>query len=124
MQSLYGFKSAGSAFRNHLDYFMHHLGFPPCPSDLYLWMNPMVRPDDGFNYYAYVLIYVDDAMVIHCDAESVLRRIDNYFKLKPSSIGDPEIYLWAKLEKMRLENGVWAWEKQPSKICQLIGGKC
>ena len=102
MQALYGLKSAGAAFWNHLSDFMHHLGFLPCPADLFLWMKPMLRPDDGFKYYAYVLIYVDDVMVIRPDAESVLRRIYNYFKLKPSTIGDPDIYLGAKSKKMIL----------------------
>ena len=46
-------------------------------------------------------------MVIHHDAESVLRRVDKYFNLNPSYIGDPEIYLGDKLNKMRLENRVW-----------------
>ena len=44
----------------------------------------MVGPDDGFNYSAYVLIYVDDVMVINHDAESVIWRIDKYVKLNPS----------------------------------------
>ena len=83
----------------------------------------MVRPDDGFNYYAYVLIYLDDVMIIHHDAESVLRRIYKYFMLKPSLIFDPDIYLGSKLKKTRLENGLWKCEKQTSKICQGIGGK-
>ena len=39
----------------------------------------------------------------------MLRRIDKYFKLKLSSIGDHEIYFGGKLKKMRFENGVWAW---------------
>ena len=78
-------------------------------------MKPMVRPDDGFNYYACVLIYVYDVMVIHYDADSVLKRIDNYFNLKPSLIGDPDIYLGAKLNKMRLDNGVWAWSNSPAR---------
>ena len=39
-------------------------------------MNSMVNPEGGFNYYAYVLIYVDDVMVIHHDAENVLRIIE------------------------------------------------
>ena len=68
VQSIYVFKSAGSTFWNRLADCMHHLGFLPCPADLYIWMNPMVRPDDGFNYYANVLMYVDDVMVIHHDA--------------------------------------------------------
>ena len=44
-------------------------------------------------------------MVVHHYSESVLRRIDNYFKLKTSSIGDPDIYLGSKLNKMILDNG-------------------
>ena len=54
-------------------------------------------------------------MVIYHDTETVLRRIDKYFKLKPSSIGDPDIYLGAKLKKMRLENGVWAWANSSAR---------
>ena len=75
----------------------------------------MLRPGDGFNYYAYVLIYVYDMMVIHNNTESVLRQIDKYFKLKPSLIGDPAIYLGAKLKKMRLDNRVWAWVNIPAR---------
>ena len=41
-------------------------------------------------------------MVIHHDADIVLRQIDKYFKLNPSSIGDPDIYLGAKLKNMQL----------------------
>ena len=74
----------------------------------------MVSPDDGFNYYAYVLIYVDGMLFIHHDAESVFRRIDNYFKLNTSSIGNPNIYLVAKLKKIKPENRVWAWANRPS----------
>ena len=43
---------------------------------------------------------MDDVIVIHHEAESVLWRIDKCFKLNPSLIGDPEIYLGAKLNKM------------------------
>ena len=81
---------------------MNHLLFLPCLVDLNLWMNPMVRPKYGFEHYAYVLIYVDDVTIIHHDAECMLWRIDKYFKLKLRSISDPDIYLVAKLNNMRL----------------------
>ena len=115
VRSIYGLKGAVAAFRNHLADCMHHLGFLPCPSDIDLWMNPMVSPKDGFYHYTYVLIYVDDVMVINHDAESVLLRIYKYFKLKPSSIGDPDIYLGSKLNKMQLANRVWAWSNSPER---------
>ena len=107
VRSLYGLSSAGAAFRNQLAYCRHNLGFFPCPVGLDLWMKPMVRPGDIFDYYVYVLLYLDDLMLIHHDAESVIWLIDKYFNLKPSSIGEPDIYLGAKLKKMRLDNGVW-----------------
>ena len=73
----------------------------------------MIRPDDGFNYYSYVLIYVDDVMVINHNADSVLRRTYKYFNLKPSSVDDPDMYLGDKFNKMRLENRVWEWANIP-----------
>ena len=72
-------------------------------------MKPMVWPEDGFNYCVYVLIYVDDVMVIHHDDEIIIRRIDKHFNLKTSSIGDAKIYLGAKSKKTRLDNRVWIW---------------
>ena len=98
MRSLYGLKSAGSFFWNHLAYCIHHLVFLPCPSDLDLWMNPMVRTDEGFNYCVYVLIYVNALMVINHVSKSALQRIDKYLKIETSSIGDPEVYLREKLK--------------------------
>ena len=75
----------------------------------------MVKPEYGFIYYTYVLIYVNDVKVINHDAENVLRRIDNYFNINPSSIGDPHVYLGAKLKKNRLQNRVWAWANIPAR---------
>ena len=65
VHDLYGFKSDEAKFHNHLEDCMRHLGFLACPSELDLWMKPMVRPEDGFNHYAYILIYVYGVMVIH-----------------------------------------------------------
>ena len=76
---------------------MHHLELSPCPDNPDLWMKPEVKPEDCSGHYTYILIYVDDVMVINHDAESVLIRIDKYFKLNHSSIGDPDIYLGSKL---------------------------
>ena len=61
------------------------------------------------------MIYVDDVMVIHNNADSVIISIDKYYNLNPSSIGDPDIYLGNNLKKTRLDNGVWAWENIPAR---------
>ena len=78
----------------------------------------MVRPDDGYKYYAYMLLYVDDALAIHHDATSALDELDRYFQMKPGLVGDPDIYLGAKLWKIQLENGVEAWSMSSSKYVQ------
>ena len=85
---------------------MKHLGFKLCLADPDLWIKPKVRPDDSVKYYVCVLLYVDDALVVHYDSESVLKRLDKYFKLKKGLVSDPEVYLGAKLKRIRLENGV------------------
>ena len=35
--------------------------------------------------------------------------------MKPGSIGDPDVYLGAKLRQVQLDNGVWAWGLSSSK---------
>ena len=81
-------------------------------------MKREVRPDDNFFYYSYILCYVDDILVVHHAPKGILDEIDKFFKLKPASIGDPDIYLGAKLRKMTLNNGVWCWSISLSKYIQ------
>jgi hypothetical protein len=57
VRDLYGLKSAGADFRNHLAECMKHLGCHPCRSDRDLWMKAETRPDDGVLYWAYILIH-------------------------------------------------------------------
>ena len=57
-------------------------------------------------------------MCIHHDAASVLDSIDTFFKFKPGSIADPDIYLGAKLRRVKLPNLVEAWAISPSKYVQ------
>ena len=73
----------------------------------------MARPSDGAKYYAYILLYVDFTLCIHHDAESVLTKVDKYFKLKPEPIGEPDIYLGVKVRLVKFKNGVWAWDLSP-----------
>ena len=100
VRALYGLKSAGAAFQTHLCICMKGLGYTPCLADPELWYKAEVRPDDGFEYYSYILCYVDDILIIHHDSPSILKRIDSYFKRKLASIGDPDIYLGNKVTKM------------------------
>jgi len=118
VRALYGLKSAGASFNRHISDCMRQLGYQPCLADPDLWMKPVVRPDDGFKYFAYILLYVDDCLCIHHDAVTALQELDKFFQMKHGSIGDPDIYLGTKLRKVVLDNGVYAWGSSPSKYVQ------
>ncbi len=60
-------------------------------------------------YFAYTMILI----------QYLLRLIsDKYFPLKPDPVGEPDVYLGAKLKLMQLENDIWAWGLSPSKYVQ------
>ncbi len=91
------------------------MGYMSCQADPDLWFKAKTRPDDNFRYYACILYYVDDILCVHHDPMTVLGRINGYMPLKPSLVGDPDIYHGAKLWQTCLANGIWAWGLSPSK---------
>ena len=118
VRALYGLKSAGASFRNHLAECMKFLGYEPCQADPDLWMKPAIREEDGFEHYEYVLLYVDDVLAIGEQPELVLQKIDKYFGLKPGSLADPNQYLGAKVRPMTMANGVVCWGMSASQYVQ------
>jgi hypothetical protein len=115
VHALHGLKSAGAAFHVHLASFICQMGFTSCKADPDLWYKAETRPDDTFQYYAYILCYVDNISVMHHYLITILDKINGYMPLKPSSVRDLNIYLGAKLHKTHLSNGFWAWGMSPSK---------
>ena len=97
---------------------MRTLEWKPCLADPDLWMKPMTRADDNSEYYAYILLYVGDCLAISKDATKELHTLDHYFKMKKGSIGDPDMYLGAKLRLTKLPNGIVAWGISASKYVQ------
>ena len=94
------------------------LKFEPCPSDPDVWIRPAKR-SNGEDYYEYVLLYVDDCLVISENAERILRKeIGAHFALKPESIMPPSQYLGGRLSSVTLDNGQKAWSFSPSQYVQ------
>lgn len=97
---------------------MEFLGFKSMKADPDVWMREAVKPD-GIEYWEFVLLYVDDCLVISHRGEQVIRdEIGKYFKFKEKSIGRPDIYLVGKLREVELRNGVNAWSFSSSKYVQ------
>ena len=77
---------------------MDHLGFEFSKDDPDVWMRCSTRGDEETLYCEYVLLYVDDCLVISDWAEYVIRsEIGKYFRIKEESIGYPGQYLGGKL---------------------------
>ena len=116
--ALYGGKAAGRDFRNHLRSCMEFLNFKSCLADPNVWMRPAIK-SDGNTYYEYILLYVDDSLVVSENAESILHNeLRRYFHLKEELIGPPTIYLGGRVHKVQLENGIWAWSFSLSQYVQ------
>ena len=92
-RAVYGGKTSGRDFRNHLRSCIQFLNSTSCLADPYVWMRPAIK-SDGSKGYDYVLLYVDDALVVSENSESILRnKLGRYFELKEESIGHPDHYL-------------------------------
>ena len=108
-RALYGGKSAGRDFRNHLREFMANLKFTPCLADPDVWMRPAQKAD-GTEYWEYVLLYVDKDLVISENGKEILvKEIGKYFTMKPGSIGYPSLYLRGHMRQVILVNDMKAW---------------
>ncbi len=74
--------------------------------DVWLWLS---KRSTGEEYYEYVLLYVDDVLVISESTEKVLRsEIGQNFVLQDESIGPPSQDLGGKLQLVTLDNGIKA----------------
>jgi hypothetical protein len=117
-RALYGGKSAGRDYWLHMRSCMEFLKFTSCKADADVWMRPATKAD-GSEYFEYVLLYVDDCLVVSENPEAILRQeIGKYFKLKEASIGPPDIYLGGKMRQVVMENGIKAWSFSSSQYVQ------
>ena len=71
-RALYGLKSAGESFQNHLAKCMQFMGYKICLADPDLWKSLMKILSNDFEHDEYVLIYVDDFLAIGDDKTEVL----------------------------------------------------
>ena len=52
---------------------MQFIYFTSCPADPDVWMRPAIK-SDGSKCYDYILLYVDDTLIVRENAESFLRN--------------------------------------------------
>ena len=77
-----------SMFNSTLGY-----GIWPTVADPDLYRRANAKPD-GFQYHEYILVYVDDVLIISHDPDVHLKQIQARYELNPSSVGSPTCYLY------------------------------
>jgi hypothetical protein len=78
VRALCGLKSSGAAWRSHLANTLHHMGLQSSLADPDVWLRPRCKPN-GFEYYEYVLVYVDDLLVLSHDGEKIMKSLEDFY---------------------------------------------
>jgi hypothetical protein len=99
VRALYGLKSSGAAWRAMFNTSILEMGFVPTVADPDVYRRPNAK-SDGFKYYEYILVYVDDVLIVSHSPNTHLKRIQANYELNPSSIGPPTRYLGADVRRV------------------------
>ena len=104
VRALYGLKSAGASWRAHLSSVIQdELKYKTSKADPDMYMKQKVR-SNGEEYYAYLIVYVDDLLSIDDNPENAINHIGQMFRIKEGSVGFPDMYLGANIRKWECQN--------------------
>lgn len=101
VRALYGLQSSGAAWHDHFAQTLHHMGFKTSYADPDVWMRPGTK-GNGFKYYEYILVYVDDLLIISHQAMLIVNTLKSQYRLKEDEVGKPKTYLGAHVNESRL----------------------
>lgn len=101
-RALYGLRSSGKAWRDHMAATLRDYGYKSCKADPDVWMRAKTKPD-GFKYWSYLFVYTDDILVVDHDPKTVMTYLASRYTLKPGSVGEPTTYLGAQISKFYIE---------------------
>ena len=76
-------------------------GFFFSRADADVWMRPATKPN-GFEYYEYLLVYVDDVLAISHDPKPLIEEVGKMYELKKGSVGPPTRYLGVTISKFQI----------------------
>ena len=116
VRALYGLKSSGAAFRDFLAEELHDAGYTPSKADPDVYMRPAIK-SNTFEYYEYILTYVDDVLCISDNPMATMEQIQKKFKLKDDKVEPPDNYLGAQLTKMYNESNHECWAMSSDAYC-------
>jgi hypothetical protein len=107
-RALYGLKSSGAAYRAHFAITLTEMGFKSCKADPDIWMKPASKVN-GFEYYEYILTYVDDCLVVSHEPKRIISTLEDEYKYRLKDVGEPKRYLGAEVGRYNFSDGTRAW---------------
>ena len=109
IHALYGLKSTALKFRNHLaEKLRNKIGFKSSLANPDLWYKASTPPD-VFDYYLYILVYMDDILIIDKFTQRYTEMVKTSFTVKSSRIEEPKSYLGADVVELYYEYCSYAW---------------
>jgi len=108
VRALYGLKSSGARWHEHMANTLRHAGFKSCLVDPDIWFRPATKLD-GTKIYEYVLCYVDDINFQGLDPKGFMGYLQQSYTLKDGSVKEPEMYLGGDISMYELKDGKKAW---------------
>jgi hypothetical protein len=108
VRALYGLKSSGARWRDHMAASLRAAGYESCKADPDVWMKKQVKPS-GEKYWAYVLCYVDDILVISHNPKETMDYLSDIYTLKEGSVKEPDLYLGNQVKKWDLDGERTCW---------------
>jgi hypothetical protein len=102
VRALYGLRSSGKAWREHMASTLRDFGYKSCKADPDVWMRPKTKPD-GFKYWSYILVYTDDLLVVDHEPKVIMDYMASRYTLKPGSVMEPTVYLGAQVSKYYID---------------------
>jgi hypothetical protein len=85
VRALYGLKSSGARWRDHMAATLREVGFVSSKADPDVWMRPQKKPN-GDEYWEYVLVYVDDILCVSHEPQAVMDYLASKYTLKAGSV--------------------------------------
>lgn len=107
VRALYGLKSSGAMWRSHFAGNLRDMGFTSSLGDPDVWLREATK-SDGSEYYEYVLVYVDDLLIVSHEPNKILHILEHHFKYRLKDFGPPKRCLGATIERVSVD-GMETW---------------
>jgi hypothetical protein len=105
VRAMNGLKSSGTAWHAKFSETLRSMNFKPSYVDPDVWMRAPVK-SDGFEYYEYILVYVDDVLLsISAEPVPIMKTLQQAYHLKDQP-APPSTYLGAIIKEWSIPNEI------------------